>query len=625
MRANGKRTLLWTALLWPSMGLAQAFAQSQFHFSTERDFAATKGPAAGQLITQGDECRDDGERLLLHAEMVANFCPEAVSNFGVDALHRTGILVWFSTEQSWFDECLNQLITDGDLLNIDGGVITNAQLLFPFALPPPLLPPGLDAVHLNFDISANGGPPPNNSIWFSIEDDAFSGSIGVMLQHGDILSTNGTIVATNQELIQNFCPKPVQPDVGLDALYLPRNGEIWFSIEDSFFSECLGLQINEGDLLSNAGYVVKREADLLAAFGPIVPGAQDAGLDAIWIDESQPLQHFSGCGTLAVGPQGCIRFEDDGGVGYFIQNTGPFLVGARVWVDGSIDPQSHLCAPFVAPAIIDNSVAQCFEDCGVLVAGAPCVQLQTDTGELYDVQNLGSFGPGDEVWVTGAINPNSQICPPLPAAPGIESNTIGRCFKDCGEIRPGPQGCPVFVGSSSDLLFIENVGNLPLDEPVWVTGCLNPESRLCLPFVRPGIEDNRVGRCIEVCGLVAPGPECVLLQGDDGVTYWVESLIGASIGARVRIRGSRGPDITPCLIDLPFPSIVDNELVLLGDLNCDGAVAVGDIAGFVLAITNPAAYPVQYPSCDMTHADINCDGFVTVGDIGPFVRLLTGS
>ncbi|MDX2197717.1 MAG: hypothetical protein SF069_01955 [Phycisphaerae bacterium] len=62
----------------------------------------------------------------------------------------------------------------------------------------------------------------------------------------------------------------------------------------------------------------------------------------------------------------------------------------------------------------------------------------------------------------------------------------------------------------------------------------------------------------------------------------------------------------------------------LGDMNCDGFVTVGDIGPFVLALTDPAAYALQYPDCDINNGDINQDGFVTVGDIGAFVALLTG-
>lgn len=75
------------------------------------------------------------------------------------------------------------------------------------------------------------------------------------------------------------------------------------------------------------------------------------------------------------------------------------------------------------------------------------------------------------------------------------------------------------------------------------------------------------------------------------------------------------------------PSVVvffANPPLLPGDMNCDGVVSVGDIAGFVLALTDPAAYAATYPACDINNADVNGDGAVSVGDIGPFVTLLAG-
>jgi hypothetical protein len=60
-----------------------------------------------------------------------------------------------------------------------------------------------------------------------------------------------------------------------------------------------------------------------------------------------------------------------------------------------------------------------------------------------------------------------------------------------------------------------------------------------------------------------------------------------------------------------------------GDVNCDGALNTFDIDPFVLAPTNPAAYALAYPSCDILSADINCDGSVNAFDIDPFVLCLT--
>lgn len=63
---------------------------------------------------------------------------------------------------------------------------------------------------------------------------------------------------------------------------------------------------------------------------------------------------------------------------------------------------------------------------------------------------------------------------------------------------------------------------------------------------------------------------------------------------------------------------------LRGDANCDCRVDNFDIDPFVLALTNPSAYAVQYPDCDTSHADVNADGVVNNFDIDPFVLVLTG-
>ena len=73
-----------------------------------------------------------------------------------------------------------------------------------------------------------------------------------------------------------------------------------------------------------------------------------------------------------------------------------------------------------------------------------------------------------------------------------------------------------------------------------------------------------------------------------------------------------------------WPAIAAPPGQLVGDLNCDGVVSVSDISGFVLALTHPGAYPLQFPGCDILNGDVNGDGVLTVSDIGPFVALLTG-
>ncbi len=58
------------------------------------------------------------------------------------------------------------------------------------------------------------------------------------------------------------------------------------------------------------------------------------------------------------------------------------------------------------------------------------------------------------------------------------------------------------------------------------------------------------------------------------------------------------------------------------DLNCDSLVNNGDIDPFVLAITQPGQYAVDFPECDIMNGDINGDGWTNNGDIDAFVALL---
>ena len=57
----------------------------------------------------------------------------------------------------------------------------------------------------------------------------------------------------------------------------------------------------------------------------------------------------------------------------------------------------------------------------------------------------------------------------------------------------------------------------------------------------------------------------------------------------------------------------------IGDVNCDGSVNLFDVAPFVVAVSDPDGYAVQYPNCDLMQADIDQSGVVDLFDIDPFV------
>ena len=177
----------------------------------------------------------------------------------------------FSLEHDIISDTLGPL-QHGDLLSTRGLILrTNQDLLAPFGLQPPAPDVGLDAVHVL----------DTGEILFSIQSNVFSELLSVTLHRGDLLSSTGTIMRRNQQLLGRFQPTNATNDYGLDAVYVWSSGEIWFSTEDGFQDKTLG-PISGGDLLSDQGYIVFRHSELLEAFAP-TNAPPDIGLDALYV------------------------------------------------------------------------------------------------------------------------------------------------------------------------------------------------------------------------------------------------------------------------------------------------------------------------------------------------------
>jgi hypothetical protein len=126
-------------------------------------------------------------------------------------------------------------------------------------------------------------PWPN--IWFSTEVGFTPSAPGATkISDGDLLSNAGRIVRTYADLVAKFSPMPPVPDFGLDAVTLGPDGKLLFSTQESFFSEKLGVSISDGDLLCEDGRIFKTIGQLLAKFQPIEPRPIQFGLDAacVW-------------------------------------------------------------------------------------------------------------------------------------------------------------------------------------------------------------------------------------------------------------------------------------------------------------------------------------------------------
>ncbi len=163
-------------------------------------------------------------------------------------------------------------VGEGDLLGSDGTVrVRNGALVSAFGFMPVVPDLGLDAV---FQRSAKE--------WlFSTRRAAFSERLGVTIGRGDLLSSQGTVVRRQAELLAHFQPPAGKPDYGLDAFHVWPSGEIWFSLESGFQDAALG-PISDGDILSDQGYVVGRNLDLLRPFQPLEDVA-NFGLQGLWV------------------------------------------------------------------------------------------------------------------------------------------------------------------------------------------------------------------------------------------------------------------------------------------------------------------------------------------------------
>ncbi|TWT45152.1 FG-GAP repeat protein [Phycisphaerae bacterium RAS1] len=127
---------------------------------------------------------------------------------------------------------------------------------------------------------------------------------------------------------------------------------------------------------------------------------------------------------------------------------------------------------------------------------------------------------------------------------------------------------------------------------------------------RYGTSDSEVGR------YGTSDPEVGRYGGDRPA---VAKLGHADVASRDD-RASRGGGSGRIDIRLNAPA----PKLTLGDLNCDGLTDILDINPFVLALSDPAAYQQQFPTCPIANSDINMDGNVNVLDINAFVALLSG-
>lgn len=204
-----------------------------------------------------------------------------------------------------------------------------------------------------------------------------------------------------------------------------------------------------------------------------------------------------------------------------------------------------------------------------------------------------------------------------------------------------------------DSFFIVNeervLENLDVDEFRLIVPAGTPELRATLVYLDPpGVPSSTRHRVNDLSlKLIAPGG-VPFYWGNNGLTAANASTIAGAANLidtvenvwvlnpaagewTVQVHASeivQDAHVETPEIDADYALVVSGVqpvTVLLGDMNCDGVVTVSDIPGFVLAITDPAAYADQFPTCNILNGDLTGDGSVSVNDIAGFVALVTGS
>jgi hypothetical protein len=242
-------------------------------FSTSHGMTpGTPSPPAAH-ISGGDLLSSSGGIVRLNQDLSARLgIMPMVPDLGLAALDvLPGGEFAFAIDTDVFSETLGML-SDGDLLSDHGRILYDYHdLLQTFSPASPDLSPGLDGIQFM----------TNGEVYFSVKRDFFSKTLQMSVGRGDLLSSRGQIVTHNKALLRRFHLSSPTPDVGLRAFYLWPSGEVWFATEDGFPDALLGT-ISSGDLLSDQGYIVYRNLDLVAPFSPLEDLA-NFGLDALFV------------------------------------------------------------------------------------------------------------------------------------------------------------------------------------------------------------------------------------------------------------------------------------------------------------------------------------------------------
>jgi hypothetical protein len=240
-------------------------------FSATTNFTRAIKDPPDNMVSDGDLLSTAGRVVKHNSDLQAYFPGPTFENIGLDAV------CLLAGGELAFSGYTKGLLNDGDYAYANSGQVFLWQDLLLTIAPNLTDDPGLDALQID----------PDQGTYFSVKTNITTDSgASVDLNHGDILLIGpggppGGLFKSNADLLTLFHPD-TKGDFGLDAMFIWGTGEIWFSTSKGFNDATLG-PISAGDLLSDAGYIVYRNADLTAALEPVGDAPTDFGLDAITV------------------------------------------------------------------------------------------------------------------------------------------------------------------------------------------------------------------------------------------------------------------------------------------------------------------------------------------------------
>jgi hypothetical protein len=284
-------------------------------------------------------------------------------------------------------------------------------------------------------------------------------------------------------------------------------------------------------------------------------------------------------------------------------------VAATLLASTEVEPIPH--ASMSTGAAIDPAAEVFFGPGTVGLGPQTCFTFLAETGESFLISDSGGFAPGDEAFIVGTVEHDSQICFPV-TGDALVDTTLRPIYSACGTLVHAPQSCLALLTDDGASILVENTNGFMLGDRVCVRGAFEAESSICLPLIGEAVELNTIRALFEGCGELARGPQsCTLLHADSGEIFAVGQTDGFLPGNRVRVTGPIERDSLRCF---PFiiDAVVENVIVPcdpLGDLDGDGSVGTGDLT-LLLSEWGPCPAPPE--SCP---ADLNVDGVVDSIDL----------